>query len=582
MNINIDDLYKSTDIIIVNPYNGLGNKLRAIASAYSIAKTLKKTLIINWIPSVHCDCTFDDLFVIPDDVLLYNKKLEISEQLFDIYDCVDFKNGTKNKYINTNTKKNIYIKSYEILNNEHANKYVYEFIRSLIPIPKIQKIINSISIPENTIAVHIRTLGGDIENTDDYDKLSNWTPNEQTKLKKYRSMSSVDNFIKCMEDKLKINNKQTFFIATDTKDNYQKIIELFGNETIKYISRNVFDRSLEGICYAVADIWVISKCSIFYSSHWSSFSAIPTYLKKFEQTETSLNFVTKNTDKISVVQTCKNRCDNLIKSIRSYIDSDVVDDIVIVDFNSDICVKKILSNNNITNGKIRIIEVINNVPWIPSWAFNIGFVFAKNNKILKLDADNIINDIDYLDVLNEKDLSNTVYSFDWQNAQDENQKHLNGFFYLTKTTLDTVGYFNQKCILYGWDDSFLKEKIKMNKMNIIDIDKNFIYHLEHSDDTRTQNQQQNGDIYIDFFGFDISNFCDPNIFTLYNMIKSIDDNKKTTKNDVYQLLSIADREANYLKIKIKNKIQYNNNNNYNIFSNKNISMCDDNILKKMI
>ena len=57
--------------IIINPYHGLGNRLRVIASAYSIAKSYERVLIINWIPSIHCNCVFEDLFISPNDVYIY-------------------------------------------------------------------------------------------------------------------------------------------------------------------------------------------------------------------------------------------------------------------------------------------------------------------------------------------------------------------------------------------------------------------------------------------------------------------------------------------------------------------------------
>ena len=70
--------------------------------------------------------------------------------------------------------------------------------------------------------------------------------------------------------------------------------------------------------------------------------------------------------KITACYGCKNREKNLLKSIRSIIRSDHIDDIVVVDFNSDQNVRNFLKNNISENffKKINVIEVTNDVPWI--------------------------------------------------------------------------------------------------------------------------------------------------------------------------------------------------------------------------
>ena len=47
--------------LIVRPIFGLGNRFRAIASAYSVCKATGHKLIINWIKDCHCDCNIEDL-----------------------------------------------------------------------------------------------------------------------------------------------------------------------------------------------------------------------------------------------------------------------------------------------------------------------------------------------------------------------------------------------------------------------------------------------------------------------------------------------------------------------------------------
>lgn len=583
---------KLNNTLIINPYHGLGNRLRVIASAFSIAKATKKILVIQWVPCIHCDCYFNDLFEnlsISIPIILVNYSINLSfYSNIDYYNYIDYEvESQKDKYINTNTTNNIYIKSYSILNHKYANTYFNDFFKLLKPTSQIQTIIDSVSLEKNTIAMHIRNGGGS-ENNDqqgEYDKLTNWTREEQEKMIKYRKTSNIDNFIIQIYKELQKDIHQTFFISTDSPENYEKIINMFGENRIKYIKRNVFDRSKEQIYYAVADIFTLVKCKTFYSSYWSSFSEIVLMQGLFDKHISSNNFNNEydfSKEKISVVQCCKNRNENLVKSIKSYIDHPLIDDIVIVDWNSNDNVKKYLKKNNILSDKIKIIEVVNSIPWILSWAYNIGFLYAKNNKILKLDADYEIINKEYLFFLNKIDSNKYVFSFDWSQAKNKNEIHLNGFFYLTKNLLKTIGFFNQDILFYGWDDSELKKRITNHNIQILNIDYDFLYHNEHNDNLRLKNQHSNYNIKMDFYGFPLEKLINnPMFLILYNEMLCKINNKLFLEDDTKQLFKIYNEQNNYTQIIIPCNLKYDIHSNYNDFSDNNYSICKSNLFKKI-
>ena len=70
--------------LIIRPAYGLGNRLRAIASCYSICKSLGLNLIINWVPDHHCNCDMHDLFeeigmfgyVVNEEIIIENLEKE--------------------------------------------------------------------------------------------------------------------------------------------------------------------------------------------------------------------------------------------------------------------------------------------------------------------------------------------------------------------------------------------------------------------------------------------------------------------------------------------------------------------------
>lgn len=48
--------------VVVNVKNGLGNRLRAMASARAVAASLSRPMLLLWQPDLHCNCSFESLF----------------------------------------------------------------------------------------------------------------------------------------------------------------------------------------------------------------------------------------------------------------------------------------------------------------------------------------------------------------------------------------------------------------------------------------------------------------------------------------------------------------------------------------
>jgi hypothetical protein len=48
--------------VVVDVKNGLGNRLRAMASACAVAGALRRPVLLLWQPDLHCNCSFRQLF----------------------------------------------------------------------------------------------------------------------------------------------------------------------------------------------------------------------------------------------------------------------------------------------------------------------------------------------------------------------------------------------------------------------------------------------------------------------------------------------------------------------------------------
>lgn len=586
-------------VLIINPIFGLGNRLRAIASAYSISKHKNMKLVINWIPDYHCDCLIEDLIVNIHNYgeVIYNQIDNESLIDFELYNYLEVdEEGKKDEYINDNYNK-IYVKSNCLLNNEYSYIYFYEFLQSLKWNDYINNLIISIPDIYNYIGMHIRMEGGNEYQNIDADKSSNWTERETELMFKYREISHIDNFINKINEILHENPEKKFFIATDMKCNYDKLINIYGHDKIKILERNDFDRSKEQLYYAVSDMILLSRCNQFYGSIWSSFSELVTYFQKDEVKKSNIfsndfkKYDNNNISNfISVCYACKNRHNSLIQSINSIISNDKINDIVVVDWNTDeINLYELLKAEIQTNyfWKINYIKITNNVPWILTYAFNISFIYAKNNNIIKSDCDYIFSN-KFIEVLSKYDIQESFYSFDYNNAITENQRHLNGFFYISKNILKKSSFFNNNIMFYGYDDCYLKECFEKAGFtyNRLTIDDNDLYHLKGTDQERVKNQKiydnsiSNISKIINFFGYDIKNLKSVGPLILYNKIMCELYPNTTTEKDVWNLLSskkVSHRYAEY-SLCLNNIQNYDTDCNH-LFTEK--SICRYEIFSKM-
>ena len=58
----VKNVYDTKKYFIIEPKNGLGNRLRALGSAYSISNALGMELLVLWLPDMHCKAKWKDIF----------------------------------------------------------------------------------------------------------------------------------------------------------------------------------------------------------------------------------------------------------------------------------------------------------------------------------------------------------------------------------------------------------------------------------------------------------------------------------------------------------------------------------------
>ena len=69
--------------VIVNVKNGLGNRLRAFASAASVAASLGRPVMVVWVSDLHCNCSLRNLLQLPREIVVLEEELPLANLTAD-------------------------------------------------------------------------------------------------------------------------------------------------------------------------------------------------------------------------------------------------------------------------------------------------------------------------------------------------------------------------------------------------------------------------------------------------------------------------------------------------------------------
>lgn len=183
---------------------------------------------------------------------------------------------------------------------------------------------------------------------------------------------------------------------------------------------------------------------------------------------------------VSLVTATRNRTDNLVRALRSWLATDDIHEVVIVDWSSDVPVTDSLRDAGLTDPRIRVARVEGEPAWVLTWAFNLGFRLARHARILKADAD--IELTHYFFDANPLH-PGQVITGNWRNAP-EGQQYLNGVFYIHRADLAAVQGFNEFITHYGWDDDDLYERLTRIGGTRVDLAAGSASHIDHDDAVR--------------------------------------------------------------------------------------------------
>lgn len=266
---NINDRNK----IYVDAQHGLGNRLRAIASASVIAQENDMDLVIVWEPDHHCECHFKDLFDY-SGVIISSSFLSFANKNFNTYNYMEIEPGAvKDKEVVLNNK-NLYLRSAYVFNSKDTSWDKENlFLRNLKVSREVEELVDSVPIDSSFVGVHVRMEAGKGLDHNTYDSIDNWTLDGHAQIHYWREKSHYSNFVNKIDSMRENDDRFNFFLAADLPETYELLSKRYSNNLF-YLQRNIYDRSKEQLIYALADALLLSKCGKILGSNWSSFSEL--------------------------------------------------------------------------------------------------------------------------------------------------------------------------------------------------------------------------------------------------------------------------------------------------------------------
>ncbi len=188
-------------------------------------------------------------------------------------------------------------------------------------------------------------------------------------------------------------------------------------------------------------------------------------------------------DTFSLIVACKNRTENLVNALPSWLCINKITEYIVVDYDSD---EPLADNDHFKswkdNAQIQIVRVCDKEKFNLGQAYNLAIDSCTNNNIIKIDADHACKDSSFLDYFSEPHLRTFFLHGDY-NFSD---KGLSGFCIFPKS--QNV-YYREDLNGWGYDDLDFyarlrqrphpfEDNTRLKEIIFFDIDK-YIEHLDH-------------------------------------------------------------------------------------------------------
>ena len=183
---------------------------------------------------------------------------------------------------------------------------------------------------------------------------------------------------------------------------------------------------------------------------------------------------TKLKNGISLITCCMDRYDDLISSLKSWLQIKEINEIIIVNWNSEKFDWDVVNKLDKQN-RIKCVNVASEKYWILTHAYNLASEFVTYDKLLKIDCDVKLNS-DFL--VNHKLNSDIFFRGNYRTIKNKKDFHLNGQFFCETNDYKKVNGFNENILTYGYDDEDLYSRLRTHKKEV-NINEEYLIHQSH-------------------------------------------------------------------------------------------------------
>lgn len=263
--------------VFIDAQHGLSNRLRAIASAASIAERTGRELVVIWTPDHHCDADMADVLDLDVPVITDRAIADLCHRFAPHrYNYMEIEPGASfGEPVLTDpeaiSRGDVYIRSAYTLSGPHVDPALeLRFLRRLVPAAPVLELIDTIT-GRFDVSMHIRVAtGGDFDHLPQ-ESPANWPAHRHAELTYWRGLSQPDRFLTRLGALVAAGEAERVFLAADVPATYDQAQALFGSRIVT-LPRLLFDRSRRQVQYGFADLLLLTDARRFLASSYSSFS----------------------------------------------------------------------------------------------------------------------------------------------------------------------------------------------------------------------------------------------------------------------------------------------------------------------
>ena len=301
---NSDILFSALDLVVksdlrifaVECFHGLGNRLRALASAAAIAKEFNFVLVVVWRPDIHSNAVLEDLFsYVPASMVT---SVNLLDGFMRGKDVQEYDHLRKRVAVDVFSKRHIYVKTpFVIISEPPVNE---EEINKLVRSMKVSQAVHDIVAEyagrldqAEILGAHIRMLRNehmDVPGIADESPKSDKGLQAMGPFQQYRKLCDVSYFVPRIKSQLaKMGHSAVIYVATDSPEAIKELISIFGVDRVIHTSPSISAqcsgeerRGSYCLQVALAEFIILSKCNRLLTSAWSSASELVVRLSRTE------------------------------------------------------------------------------------------------------------------------------------------------------------------------------------------------------------------------------------------------------------------------------------------------------------